>query len=315
MWAGGFCRVPCEGGVQVAVHHFGGTGPPLVTLAANGFMPQAYLPLIKKLKNYFTCYGIDLRGHGDSPSGPGTDLLHHGADVAKVVETLKLQGAYAFGHCLGGMAAIQAELLQPGSFCQIITYEPILYRFEEVHAIGYQHLRWTAPKLLQKVIGKRQRYFKSRQDARQRLQGKPPWNRFSPECLDQYVEHGFMDVADGCELKQKPAVEAETMIWPQHLDLMQTVYPALGRIQCPVSILSGDDISAINPTEFIAHYIENATQELACGRFERLEGLQHLGPLEDPERVAARILAHADRTLYKAPSSLKPATAQPRSRL
>ena len=32
----------------------------------------------------------------------------------------------------------------------------------------------------------------------------------------------------------------------------------------------------------------------------RLEGLQHLGPLEDPQRVAACILRHADKALYKA---------------
>ena len=40
-------RVPCEGGVQIAVHHFGGQGPSCVILAANGFMPQAYLPLVR----------------------------------------------------------------------------------------------------------------------------------------------------------------------------------------------------------------------------------------------------------------------------
>lgn len=42
-------RVPCEGGVQIAVHHFGGDGPSLIVLAANGFMPQAYLPLVKQM--------------------------------------------------------------------------------------------------------------------------------------------------------------------------------------------------------------------------------------------------------------------------
>ena len=75
--------------------------------------------------------------------------------------------------------------------------------------------------------------------------------------------------ADGVELKGKPAVEAESMIWPPHLDPMHTVYPALGKIQCPVSILAGIDVSAHNPTEFIAHYIEEATPEFAHGRFER----------------------------------------------
>lgn len=43
---GDLTRVPCEGGVQIAVHHLGGKGPSLVLLAANGFMPQVYLPMV-----------------------------------------------------------------------------------------------------------------------------------------------------------------------------------------------------------------------------------------------------------------------------
>lgn len=71
------------------------------------------------------------------------------------------------------------------------------------------------------------------------------------------------------ELKGHPEVEAAGMLWPAHLDPMQTVYPALGRVQCPVSILAGSDVSATNPTEFIAFFIEEVTQEFPKGRFER----------------------------------------------
>ena len=112
----GLTRVPCKGGAQIAVHHFGGEGPSLIVLAANGFVPKVYLPMVKPrqsllslsgrriccqslsvyqvahLKAHFTCYGIDLRGHGNSPSGPGTDLQYHGSDVATVVQSLKLRG-------------------------------------------------------------------------------------------------------------------------------------------------------------------------------------------------------------------------------
>ncbi|KAK9835787.1 hypothetical protein WJX74_007981 [Apatococcus lobatus] len=311
-------RVPCEGGVQLAVHLLGGNGPPLVVLAANGFIPKAYLPLVTLLKAHFTCYGVDLRGHGDSPSGPGTDLLYHGSDVATVVQKLGLRGGYAFGHCLGGYAAVHAELLQPGSFCQIITYEPILYHMNS-HDVGWDHPRWKAPTLLQKAVSRRQRYFKSRQEVRQRLAGRPPWNRFCQESLDMYIEHGFRDVSDGVELKTNPAVVAAGMLWPPHLDPMHTVYPALGKVQCPVSILAGTDVSATNPTEFVALFIEEATQHFSKGRFERLEGLQHLGPMEDPARVAARILSHADKALYKRCSSMapsrqhSPASSQPQA--
>ncbi|KAK9867209.1 hypothetical protein WJX84_011637 [Apatococcus fuscideae] len=265
-------------------------------------MPKAYLPLVARLRDRFTCYGVDLRGHGDSPSGPGTDVLHHGEDVNKVVRSLGLQGAYAFGHCLGGMAAVQAEIQQPGSFSQIICYEPILYHMNS-HELGPDHIRWTAPALLKKVVARRQRYFASREDAFKKLSGKPPWNRFSRDAMEAYVEHAFRDVPVGVELKGDPANEADTMLWPPHLDPMHTVYPSLPEVKCPVSILAGTDVSATTPTEFIAHYIEDVVKEFPNARFERLDGLQHLGPLEDPVRVADCIIAHAGQAPIQAVSS------------
>ena len=87
-----FRRVECSRGVQLAVHHLGGLGPPLILLAATGFFPKAYVELINGLQQTFTCFGIDLRGHGDSTSGSGTDLVDHGEDIATVVRLLGLRG-------------------------------------------------------------------------------------------------------------------------------------------------------------------------------------------------------------------------------
>ena len=50
---------------------------------------------------------------------------------------------------------------------------------------------------------------------------------------------------------------------------MHWVYPNLHKVECPVSILSGSDISAENPTEFIALYIEEVTKEFPNGSFQR----------------------------------------------
>lgn len=61
--------------------------------------------------------------------------------------------------------------------------------------LRYDHLRWTAPALLQKLVSKRQRYFKSRQEVYQRLADKAPWNRFSQDALKMYVEHAFKDAS------------------------------------------------------------------------------------------------------------------------
>ena len=51
-------------------------------------------PQVAHLRESFTCYGIDLRGYGDSPTGIGPDILYFGSDVAHVVSTLGLQGRH-----------------------------------------------------------------------------------------------------------------------------------------------------------------------------------------------------------------------------
>ena len=85
-----------------------------------------------------------------------------------------------------------------------------------------------------------------------------------------------------------PAIEAAGMLWPEHLDPMRTVYPALGRVQCPVSILAGSDVSASDPTESIALFIEDATKEFPRGRFERCAS--SLGPALPPFSVPFPVL-------------------------
>ena len=53
------------------------------------------------------------------------------------------------------------------------------------------NIRWTAPTLLARATNRRQRYFKSREEIRQKYAGKPPWNRFTKGSLNAYIEHAF----------------------------------------------------------------------------------------------------------------------------
>ncbi len=78
-----------------------------------------------------------------------------------------------------------------------------------------------------------------------------------------------LDDADGVELKSTPAAEADNMLWPRHIDPMHWVYPNLHKVKCPVSVMAGSDTSAENPGEFIAHYIQEVTDQFPNACFER----------------------------------------------
>ena len=63
----GTVRVPSSDHVNLAVHEFGGDGPPLLLSHATGFHGYAYLPIADALDRRFTSYALDYRGHGDTP--------------------------------------------------------------------------------------------------------------------------------------------------------------------------------------------------------------------------------------------------------
>lgn len=55
---------------QVLVHYdFGGVGPPLLLLHANGFHGRAYSPMAQTLSRYYRCIALDFPGQGSCPLG------------------------------------------------------------------------------------------------------------------------------------------------------------------------------------------------------------------------------------------------------
>lgn len=69
-------HVDCGEGVRIGVHSYGGCGPPLLILHANGMGARSYEPMIECLMDSFQVYAADLRGHGESsPVPPGAAEL------------------------------------------------------------------------------------------------------------------------------------------------------------------------------------------------------------------------------------------------
>lgn len=56
-------------------HDFGGSGPLLVLLHANGFHAHVYLPIARGLMGRFRCIALDLPGHGEAAADEGQDLM------------------------------------------------------------------------------------------------------------------------------------------------------------------------------------------------------------------------------------------------
>jgi len=273
-------------GVRVAVHELaGGPNQPVLLVAhATGFHGRAYLPMAVHLDPPFHALGIDLRGHGDTPTPPQWDVdwRGFGDDATAVVDAtadIEPSPVSAFGHSMGGAALLMAAGRRPERFASLVLFEPIVFPPDAPRPDGASPL----------VAGARRRraMFPSIDAAIANYASKPPLGSFDPFALDAYVRYGFAPNGEGVRLKCEPELEARTF----EESTGNGVWDMLTDIEMPVTVIAGrieaDQASRGSPA--IAERLPN-------GRFVHLPDLDHFGPFTEPARVADLVLAAVDAT-------------------
>ncbi len=259
--------------VVLAVHDFGGHGPPMLLSHATGFHAHVLRPMASHLADRFHCWGLDYRGHGGSsrPTNGTANWAAYGDDAYAVVHALGLGGGIGFGHSMGGTALVMAELAEPGTFAGLVLYEPVIFPSEPLE------LDEPRPNLAE-AARRRRPVFASRQEAYENFATKPPLDVLAPGALAAYVEHGFVDTADGrVRLACDPEHEARTYeTGGEH-----RTFDRLGEVTSPVLVVSGSPDG--NPPAVVAELV---AKELPKGRLSVLTDLGHFGPMQDPLAAA-----------------------------
>ncbi len=278
--------MPSSDHVNLAVHEFGGDGPPLLLSHATGFHGYAYLPIADALDQRFTSYALDYRGHGDTPR-PGEDTHEQpvdwsgfGDDALAAARFVAPEGGLtAFGHSMGGAALLMAAHRDPHLFDTIVVYEPIVFDPDADRPAG-------APQSPQ-VVGarRRRRSFDSFEAAIDNYRSKLPMNTFDPEVVRLYVAHGFRSAPEGIRLKCDPEYEARTFesgglhrTWDLLPDISTRVVVATGIVE---------DAGASAVARSIADRLPNAM-------YVETPALNHFGPFVDPGRMAALVAEAVD---------------------
>ena len=192
-------------GLRVVALDWGGDGPPLLFLHANGFCGGAFEPLCALLRSRSRPITIDLRGHGGSDR-PELDacswsLMAH--DVLAVLDRLELPDVLVVGHSLGGSVAMILDELHAGVVERALLCEAVAV--DEAHASGIGQVAQRQAERARR----RRAVWPDRDEARASYAGRPPLSSFAPESLDAYLRWGFHDRPDGqVELACEPEVEA-----------------------------------------------------------------------------------------------------------
>ena len=270
----GAVEVRSADGVDLNLRMMGGSGPDLLVCHATGFHGLAYRPLAQSLKEHFTVWALDFRGHGSSGPAPGDDYAWSGmgADVAACAAAIGGGRLYGFGHSMGGAALLMAERSQPGTFERLFLYEPI------VLPRGFFDQPGNNP--LSAGARNRREVFNSRAEALQRYSSRSPLAVMRADALAAYVEGGFVDLPDGrVRLACSAETEARTFEASGGLPTEET-----SAIDVPATVAAGTVVAGVSNPGIFGPAIAEA---LPQGRFLSFESLSHFGPLEAPGVVAA----------------------------
>jgi pimeloyl-ACP methyl ester carboxylesterase len=273
--------VASTGGVRIAVHELGGSGPPLLFAHATGFCGAVWRPVAEQLQDHRNV-ALDLRAHGRSSRPDDGELHWRGAadDLLAVVDALGLVGAVGAGHSMGGAALLLAEQARPGTFAALWLFEPIVMTAAMREGLDGENSLAVA-------AARRRRRFPSPSAAFENFASKPPLDVLTAESLSAYVEGGFEMLEDGSvTLRCLPEDESETFrMGPTH-----EAAEHLGEVGCPVTVVKGRDEPG--PALFAAAVADG----LPHGRLVQMPDVGHFGPMEDPTAIATSIRALTNRS-------------------
>jgi pimeloyl-ACP methyl ester carboxylesterase len=281
---------------------WGGTGPVLHLAHANGFPPGSYRKLIELLKPRY--HVLSLRSRC---LVPGTDPLsmrdweEMADDLAQALRARGLEGVVGVGHSMGGVATLLASVKHPGLFRAVVVMDPVLFtgmRLLAIQALGLLGMRSRIPPA--KLARRRRESWGSREEAAASYRKKALFQRFDPECFQDYLTHGLTEASGGgFRLTIPRAWEARVFETSPH-----HVWRRLPAVKAPVLVLRGSDSDTLTPAA-----LARIRRTLPGVRAEELPGT-HLFPMEHPEECVQRLLAFLETVGERPPASGQVPTRQ-----
>eukprot|EP00042_Codosiga_hollandica_P029640 m.165721 g.165721 ORF g.165721 m.165721 type:complete len:351 (-) comp53124_c0_seq7:102-1154(-) len=293
---------------------------------ATGFCKEVWMPVIEDL--LFSLQGsdrvtslelavLDFNGHGDSREMSTNPLLWPENNVQDVMSVLKswdelvpapahshslpqsqqslgASQVIGIGHSMGGGTLLNAELKHPGTFSELVLYEPITFMPNEVITLSqYQKVESK----LTKATKSRRESFPNTEDFEQYLSTRPAFSRWDARVRHAYAQFGLTPSQSRTDWTLKCRPSFESVIYSTMVD----IWEQLPTISAKAHFLAGEHTSEPPPLapacSLQAHMSRTAT-------FTKVMGAGHFGPMEQPSWLG-RFLAGVVEASATASSSSK----------
>lgn len=275
------------------VHYldWGGDGPQVHLLHANGFCAGTYTPMVEYFRDWFHVVASDVRGHGGSSNAAQLPVRHwkvFSDDLKQVVTHAMQPPVIGIGHSLGAVTTLIAAVQHPHLFRAIILMDPvifsrrILWLIRIFRAVG---LMWLFP--LARGARRRKAVFENKTAAFKRFAaGRGIFKTWSKDFIDAYLECGLLEKDEETAVLQcDPELEAQIFE-----SVPVDAWSYARRVQCPVLVMRGEmsDTFQAGPAERLGSVVSDY-------ELRTIKGTGHFLPMERPDACAGEILAYLDR--------------------
>jgi pimeloyl-ACP methyl ester carboxylesterase len=261
---------------------FGGDGPELHFLHANGYPPACYLPLIERLNRQYHVSAMHLR-----PLWPDAQPNEIGAwhpmsdDLLLFFKEQNFEKVIAVGHSIGAIVTLRAAIRQPERFSAIVLIDPVLFSPQFIVAYNLFKATGLAYRLHPWILGalKRRRAFDDPETLYRGYRRRSNFRYIGDENLRIYV-NGISKprAGGGYELAYSPEWEARiyyTGLW-RDLDL----WFGLPKLKVPTLVIRGAETDTFLAPA--ARLVEKVNPAIFM---ETIPQSTHLVALERPEQV------------------------------
>lgn len=245
-----------------------GAGPPLLLLHATLASSRQLRSLASQLARSFTVLAVDRRGSGlsagDAPATP-IDVATHIDDLVGIAHREALGRAVVVGHSYGGCVALELAARQPERVAAVFAYEP---PYGPLASPGAQaRMAQVADRTLAAAAGGD--LAAAALTFMDGVSGAAAVASLSDAARARVGRAGQGAVADATLSGMRP--------------------DGLGTISCPTRIVTG---GVSDP--FYAEIADALVARIPAASHQRLDGLDHMAPILQPEVIAAAITAFVD---------------------